>query len=81
MSWGLQMNPCETHSCEGLLGLHCSSRVGLGLLCFGVAFLAAIPLLLWCWVHLSATFANPTPLHLGNSRVEMTEEQVSSFSG
>lgn len=48
MSWGFRTIPREAHGCDSLLRLHCSSRVGLGLLCFGVAFLAMVPLLLWC---------------------------------
>lgn len=50
--------------CDSLLGLHCSSRVGLGLLCFGGTFPATVPLLLWCWVHLSPTFASSAQIPL-----------------
>lgn len=42
MSWGLQTSPYEAHSCDGLLGLHCSSRVGLELLRFNVALFATV---------------------------------------
>ena len=57
---GLWMSPGEAHGCNSLLGFHCGPGVGLGLLRCGVAFLATVSLLLWCWVHLSPTFANPT---------------------